>query len=178
MALKFEGLKTKRHFHTILNFALFSKVQKNENKYRMKICYFTVQCGFDDKLKKNKERNICVRKLKVSLPWLHPHGFPEPQCLHWVTRLNVPCTTKHVRAYMCKYARTHQHFLSLRFACDKTALATRHHCLSFLLGRGQSSGSDAVDGRLRRGRSRLRRFLVMVDGAFKTTAQGDVKLVW
>ena len=42
ITLKFEGLKTKVIFHTILNFALFSKVRKYEIKYRTKICDFTV----------------------------------------------------------------------------------------------------------------------------------------
>ena len=42
MTLKFEGLKAKWNFRTVLNLALFSKVWKYERKYRTKICDFTV----------------------------------------------------------------------------------------------------------------------------------------
>ena len=42
MALKFNGFKAKRNFHTILNFVLFQKYEMYENKYRTKICDFTV----------------------------------------------------------------------------------------------------------------------------------------
>ena len=41
MTLKFEGIKAKWNFHTVLNLELFSKVRKYENKYRTKICDFT-----------------------------------------------------------------------------------------------------------------------------------------
>ena len=43
MTLKFNGFKAKRNFHTILNFVLFQKYEKYENKYRTKICDFIVQ---------------------------------------------------------------------------------------------------------------------------------------
>ena len=42
MTLKFNGFKPKRNFHTILNFVLFQKYEMYENKYRTKICDFTV----------------------------------------------------------------------------------------------------------------------------------------
>ena len=42
---KFKGLKANRTFHTVLNFVLFSKVRKYENKYRTKICDFAVLSG-------------------------------------------------------------------------------------------------------------------------------------
>ena len=42
MTLKFNGFKAKRNFHTILNFVLFPKYEMYENKYRTKICDFTV----------------------------------------------------------------------------------------------------------------------------------------
>ena len=42
MTLKFNGFKAKRNFHTILNFVLFQKYEMYENKYRTKICDFTV----------------------------------------------------------------------------------------------------------------------------------------
>ena len=44
MTLKFNGFKAKRNFHTILNFVLFQKYEMHENKYRTKICDFTVAC--------------------------------------------------------------------------------------------------------------------------------------
>ena len=42
MTLKFNGFKEKRNFHSILNFVLFQKYEMYENKYRTKICHFTV----------------------------------------------------------------------------------------------------------------------------------------
>ena len=42
MTVKFDGIKAKRNFHAVLNLVLFSKVRKYENKYRTKICDFTV----------------------------------------------------------------------------------------------------------------------------------------
>ena len=42
MTLKFNGFKAKRNFHTILNFVLYQKYEMYENKYRTKICDFTV----------------------------------------------------------------------------------------------------------------------------------------
>ena len=42
MTLKFNGFKAKINFHTILNFVLFQKYEMYENKYRTKICDFTV----------------------------------------------------------------------------------------------------------------------------------------
>ena len=42
MTLKIEGLEGRRNFHTVLNVAHFSKARKYENKYRAKICDFTV----------------------------------------------------------------------------------------------------------------------------------------
>ena len=42
MTLKFNDFKAKRNFHTILNFVLFQKYEMYENKYRTKICDFTV----------------------------------------------------------------------------------------------------------------------------------------
>ena len=42
MTLKFNGFKAKRNFHAILNFVLFQKYEMYENKYRTKICDFTV----------------------------------------------------------------------------------------------------------------------------------------
>ena len=42
MTLKFNGFKAKRNFHTILIFVLFQKYEMYENKYRTKICDFTV----------------------------------------------------------------------------------------------------------------------------------------
>ena len=42
MTVKFDGVKAKRIFHAVLNLVLFSKVRKYENKYRTKICNFTV----------------------------------------------------------------------------------------------------------------------------------------
>ena len=42
MTLKFNGFKAKRNFHMILNFVLFQKYEMYENKYRTKICDFTV----------------------------------------------------------------------------------------------------------------------------------------
>ena len=42
MTLKFNGFKEKRNFHSILNFVLFQKYKMYENKYRTKICDFTV----------------------------------------------------------------------------------------------------------------------------------------
>ena len=43
MTLKFNGFKAKRNFHTILNFVLIQKYEMYENKYRTKICDFTVK---------------------------------------------------------------------------------------------------------------------------------------
>ena len=43
MTLKFNGFKAKRNFHAILNFVLFQKYEMYENKYRTKICDFTVK---------------------------------------------------------------------------------------------------------------------------------------
>ena len=40
--VEFNGFKAKRNFHTILNFVLFQKYEMYENKYRTKICDFTV----------------------------------------------------------------------------------------------------------------------------------------
>ena len=45
MTLKFNAFKAKRNFHTILNFVLFQKYEMYENKYRTKICDFTVSEG-------------------------------------------------------------------------------------------------------------------------------------
>ena len=58
MTLKFNGFKAKRNFHTILNFVLFQKYEMYENKYRTKICDFTVtlqsQKIFQNDLRHNK----------------------------------------------------------------------------------------------------------------------------
>ena len=43
MTLKFNGFKAKRNFYTILNFVLYQKYEMYENKYRTKICDFTVE---------------------------------------------------------------------------------------------------------------------------------------
>ena len=42
MTLKFNGFKAKTNFHTILNFVLFQKYEMYKNKFRTKICDFTV----------------------------------------------------------------------------------------------------------------------------------------
>ena len=54
ITVRFEGLKAKRKCHT-LNLAHFSKVRKYENKYRMKICDFTVNCFENDGVHSNKK---------------------------------------------------------------------------------------------------------------------------
>ena len=71
MTLKFNGFKAKTNFHTILNFVLFQKYEMYENKYRTKLCDFTVPvaCSIPYEIDGAGETNTTGVNMILSQVW-------------------------------------------------------------------------------------------------------------
>ena len=86
MTWKFNGFKAKRNFHTILNFVPFQKYEMYENKYRTKICDFTVFFDLRKAFDKVWHRGL-LAKLKAcgvtgaALNWFKSYLSNRQQCV-------------------------------------------------------------------------------------------------